>query len=137
MSRGFGKIERAILDVLEKDDRLVDTFTLAAIAFGLAACDGKIVVTDAQLVSVRRALRSLEARGKAFAVMRGHNKRAYWANERLGLWHAVRQGQQRTADLAGDPASLRQHADRLVPLIKRANELGINFNNPVFSQEVA
>jgi hypothetical protein len=133
MSRGFGKIERAILDVLENDDRLIDTFTLAAIAFDLAACDGKIVVTDAQLVSARRALRSLEARGKVFAVMRGHNKRSYWANERLGLWHAVRQGQQKTVELAGDPVALMQHADRLVPLIKRANELGIDFNNPVFS----
>ena len=90
MSRGHGKVERAVLEVLAKH-KLVNTFTIAAAVYLIQPNEqGSRIMTDAQLVSVRRALRKLEACGAAVRVHRGYNKRAYWAAEGYSGPRAIR-----------------------------------------------
>jgi hypothetical protein len=138
MSRGHGRIQRDIIANLEKRDKLVDTFDLAADVFQLQPdSDGRILLNDAQLVSIRRALVKLAGNGIIFKVMRGHNKRAYWANERLGLWHTVRSMQQMSV-LIGQTRSrgeLQAHIERMLPLICRAQELSIDLG-PQYNKSV-
>ncbi|MGY3614843.1 hypothetical protein [Bradyrhizobium sp. USDA 10063] len=137
MSRGNGRIQRDLVAALESRDKLVDTFQLTAEVYRLEPNDeGVIMLNDAMLVSVRRALVKLAAERKIFKVMRGHNKRAYWANERLGLWYTVREMRRQTMALSqtGDIEAARTHADRLLPLINRAHELGIDINQSSFSR---
>jgi hypothetical protein len=83
MSRGYGQVQRDILAVLRANDRLMDTFVIAAMVYDVKPGDhGLRILNDAQLVSIRRALVKLADEGEIFKVMRGHNKRAYWASER-------------------------------------------------------
>jgi hypothetical protein len=129
MSRGLGRIQRDIVANLENKTKLVDTFDLAAEIYGLEPdSDNRIILNDAQLVSIRRALVKLSASGKIFKVMRGHNKRAYWANERLGLWHTVRWMQQMSVHIGHTRgrAELQAHIGRMLPLIERAGELSVD-----------
>ena len=59
MSKGYGKLQRAILDVFEdKPDELLDTITIAALAYG------QNPITKAQASSVRRSLRKLVDAGE-------------------------------------------------------------------------
>ena len=66
--------------------------------------------------------------------MRGHNKRAYWANERLGLWFTVRKLQQKSMAIAvtGDTDAMMAHAQHMFPLISRAHDLGVDIHHPSF-----
>ena len=86
-------------------------------------------LTDAQLVAVRRALRGLEKTGKVYRVTRF--KRTQWANERTGLWMIIRDMQQTSAVIAetGDEAAFRSLAHKMLPLIRRAKELGIDITS--------
>ena len=82
MSRGHGRIQRDIIAAIEKSTDMVDTFELAVNVYSIEPNgDGLRILSDAQLVSVRRALVKLAAAGKVFKIMRGSNKRAYWGNE--------------------------------------------------------
>ena len=81
MSRGLGRIERILLAALDQSPKPIDTFDLAVIAYDIrVAHDCATYITEARLVSVRRALRSLERSGRIFNIARGHNKRAYWGS---------------------------------------------------------
>jgi len=136
MSKGLGQIQRDLLTQLEGRTTVVDTFTLAADVYRLEPnSDGMRVLNDAQLVSVRRALLKLASAGKAFKIMRGHDKRAYWANERLGLWLTVRQLQQKSMVIAaaGDNDTMMAHAEAMIPLIIRAKNLGVDVDNSAFA----
>jgi hypothetical protein len=82
MSKGMGRIERALVAILEARTKVVDTFELAADVYEIPSDAGVTVISEAQLVSVRRALASLTKAGKILRIMRGHNKRTYWANSR-------------------------------------------------------
>jgi hypothetical protein len=129
MSRGLGRIQRDIVANLENKTKEVDTFDLAAEIYGLEPdSENRIILNDAQLVSIRRALVNLAAAGKIFKVWRGHNKRAYWANERLGLWHTIRSMQQMSVHIGHTRprAELQAHIDRMLPLIIRAGELSVD-----------
>lgn len=136
MSRGPGHVERALLAALEGQTELVDTFTLTDAVYSPPADESNcVVLSSAQLVATRRALNALADTGKVFRIMRGRNKRAYWAGERLGLWWSIRLGQQRSAEFAGDREAFTRHADRLVAMIERAHEIGVDFHQPFPKQE--
>ena len=60
MSRGLGAIQRRLVEILERHDGLLDTFELAAHAYDLTPSE---VLSEAELVSVRRALRGLVRKG--------------------------------------------------------------------------
>jgi hypothetical protein len=62
MSRGYGSLQRRILEVLA-DGQSRTTLRLVADAYGVLGEDGVARVSDAQLVSARRALRSLHKKG--------------------------------------------------------------------------
>jgi hypothetical protein len=71
MSRGLGHVERAVLDALraDRDDDTVNEFGLSRLGRGVMTASelaaklyGK-EMSNAQLVSLRRALRSLVAKG--------------------------------------------------------------------------
>ena len=58
MRQKLGVVQRCILYVLAEQDRLIDTIELTALAFDVHSNDaGQYLVNDAQVVSVRRALR--------------------------------------------------------------------------------
>jgi hypothetical protein len=65
MRQKLGVVQRCILYVLAEQDRLIDTIELTALAFDVHSNDaGQYLVNDAQVVSVRRALRKLSRAGK-------------------------------------------------------------------------
>jgi hypothetical protein len=81
MSRGPGTIQRRLVEILERDQKLLDTFELAARAYDLSSNDqGRITLSDPQLVAVRRALRGLVRKGAIADLGRNwHNGRKRWA----------------------------------------------------------
>ena len=82
MSRGPGAVQRRLLDLLEGQDRLIDTIELAALAFNVQPNEaGQSVVADAQVVSVRRALGKLAKEGKVVDLGRHwRDGRRRWAS---------------------------------------------------------
>ncbi len=87
MSRGPGSVERCLQAILETADRPLDTIELAARAFDAApTADGYVLVTEAQVVSVRRALGRLKRKGKAFDLGREfRDGRRRWASGRQNV----------------------------------------------------
>ena len=78
MSRGAGWVERAILDALSRN-AVLDTFQVTAAVFDCRPRRGIITVSDAQLASVRRALRNLEKQGKVAGARDFGRKRRLWS----------------------------------------------------------
>ena len=75
MSRGTGGVQRAALQALQAlDVRMLDSIAVACEVYGHNP------VTEAEVVSVRRALRSLAQAGKITDLGRGwHSGRRMWA----------------------------------------------------------
>jgi hypothetical protein len=89
------------------------------------AIRGDIFVTDAELVSTRRALRKLVREGAVYDLGRHYpDGRQRWASERLGLRDLIRHMQHENL-LMTDLARLRARAKEMAPLLNRARELGI------------
>jgi hypothetical protein len=103
MSRGLGWLQRTVLAILEADDRLMDTFEIAATAYSIQRDNnGNRWVTDAQHAAVRRALASLARQGKAIRLGRRYvDGRQRWANAHFGAIEKER--------LAAAIANLRRH----------------------------
>ena len=74
MSRGLGRIQRGILEVLQYGQK--ETIALAGIIYAVAPGED---VTEAQHAAVRRALKTLQRAGKVEQLFIGHMGRAYWA----------------------------------------------------------
>ena len=126
MSKGLGNIQRKLVAALEQSTEALDPFALAARVYRLRPRKGgPTIVSDAHLVSVRRALRSLEKVGKIYRV--GRLGRTQWASERLWLRTTIRRMQRTSLALAsaGDEAALRTHAGQMLPLLERAHYLGV------------
>ena len=91
MSRSFGRIQRALLDALERRT-MADTFTLATDAYDIQPdLDGVHRVTDEQLVATRRALANLAKAGCVFDLGRGKSitGQRLWCNQKEGLYQAL------------------------------------------------
>lgn len=91
MSRGLGWLQRAVWNMLDAEDRRMDTFEIAATVYSVQRDEGgNRWVSDAQHAAVRRALASLARQGKAvrlgrrYAVNGKGDGRQYWANARFG-----------------------------------------------------
>jgi hypothetical protein len=126
MSRGRGAVQRRLLASLNAEERPFETFELAACAFDVQPDNqGDIFVTDAELVSTRRALRKLVREGAIYDYGRHYpDGRQRWASERLGLRDLIRHMQHENL-LMTDLAILRARAKEMAPLLNRARELGI------------
>lgn len=94
MSRGHGKVQQRLLDILNGDDRAFETFELTARVFDVSSNeDGEILVTDAQLVAVRRALQRLACERVIRSFGRGFGDgRRRWANLHPGVIDPRRDG---------------------------------------------
>lgn len=82
MSRGYGRIQRALLATLKKRG-LADTYMLAAEVYDLKRTDDDPVIhlETAQLVAVRRAIAGLVKDGKVFFLERQSNGRVLWGSK--------------------------------------------------------
>lgn len=89
MSKGHGKLQRAILATMPAD-RPVDTFEIAGLAFDVAAIDGMVTIGASQRASVARALYSLERRGLVVKLFIGRKGRAYWGTASYAPRYAAR-----------------------------------------------
>jgi hypothetical protein len=129
MSKGPGRIQRQIVAALDGHAGVLDTFGIAAAVYAVRRRKGVAWVTDAQLTSVRRALRGLQRTGTIYRIGRG--KRLMWANERVGLWVTIGDMRQTSVALAsdGDRAGLLAHAEAMLPLITHAHALGVNIDS--------
>jgi hypothetical protein len=84
MSRGLGKIQREVLALVTarkvRDVECdLDTFMLARLVYRVKPDKNDFhLLTDAQVVSVRRALRSLERAGKVARLYRSTSNRDVW-----------------------------------------------------------
>jgi hypothetical protein len=88
MSRGLGKVQRSVMDVLSRGGGLT-SFDLAAQVYGaITLPDGRCSVSNAQRAAVRRALSSLQRRGLAFQCGRTHQGRAVWMTREQAEHHA-------------------------------------------------
>ena len=74
----MGWVERAILDALARN-AVLDTFQVTAAVFDCRPRRGVVTVSDAQLASVRRALRNLEKQGKVAGSRGFGRKRHLWS----------------------------------------------------------
>jgi hypothetical protein len=131
MSKGYGQIQRKVLAELAARPDAIELFDLAATVYAVKPNkDGMHLVNDAQLVSVRRALRGLEKAGKAYRIAR--RRSTYWVNERTGLWVLIRSWQQANLKLAasGDADALKARVVKMLPMIERTHQLGVDINSP-------
>ena len=71
-------MERAILDALSRK-AVLDTFQVTAAVFDCRPRRGVVTVSDAQLASVRRALRNLEEQGRVDGAREFGRKRRLWS----------------------------------------------------------
>lgn len=84
MSRGWGRVERAVMAALEGGERR-DAFELAAAIYAVEPDpDGVQRLTDAQLSATRRALARLRAEGLV------DGRRARYGRKRWGTVAAIR-----------------------------------------------
>jgi hypothetical protein len=68
MSKGLGRVERAILAAIERNAHPQESFHIVCAVFDLKPPrdGGLTIITDAQLVSVHRALRSLRRKNLVY-----------------------------------------------------------------------
>ena len=126
MSRGPGKLQRRLLAILEEDEGLIDTYELTARAFDYEPDEtGQIMLSDARLVSVRRALSGLVRTGKLHDLGRHWRRgRKHWGNERTALRYLIRTMQ--IQNVTSTSAEVGERAKTMLPLIERAHELGVD-----------
>ena len=114
-----GKLQNLVLSSLENRD-VLSTLDLAEVAYG-----SESQFSESQLVSLRRALRTLEAEGRVFRVGRRGDRVREWANERYGIFLAIRRLQRQLSSLRDDKAA-RPLADKLDGYRERAQTLGVD-----------
>jgi hypothetical protein len=101
MSRRLGWLQRSVLEVLEAEDRRMDTYEITRTVHGIPRGQPIWGLTDAQRAAVRRALASLAKQGQAVPFGRaGHDfgydfyqgsaRYKYWANARFGAQEMAR-----------------------------------------------
>src|SRR5919199_698145 len=78
MSRGLGRVQRSVMDLLSQGGGLT-SFDLAAQVYGVVTLpNGTCTVSSAQRAAVRRAVASLQRRGLTVQCGRTHQGRAVW-----------------------------------------------------------
>ena len=128
VSKGLGAVQRRILERLNSERRLFDTFELAADAFCIEPDDlGRRLVTDSAVVSTRRALENLPRKRLAFSFGRAwRDGRQRWASEVTGLLHQFRALQELSLHQSGDSEEFKAHIARFDPITRRLDKLAPN-----------
>ena len=131
MSKGHGRVQRRLLQILGSQNRSVETFVLAAAVFDVPpGPDGVCRLTDTQITATRGALQRLAREGSIIDLGYG-GRRKVWASERVGLPLKIRAMQNENLVIASGRDRERaleildRRLDEMRPLIKRATELGI------------
>lgn len=131
MSKGHGRVQRRLLEILNSEDRVCETFALTALVFeALPGPEGATLLTAAQVVATRRALRKLADDRRIFDM--GYlGRRKVWASERVGLPLKFAEMQRENLAIAtSDPSraaeNMRTRLEEMQPLRARAEELGVN-----------
>ena len=140
MSKGLGRVQRRILDSFDKWDGFCSLNSLVAECYEIssdirglseAEQDAWLLDLEAKIASIKRALASLKAEGKVFSFHRDSDGFRMWAGERFGLYITIKDMQQMSPMIArsGDRA-MEAHTKRMLPLLYRAKELGIDLYKP-------
>ena len=98
MSRGAGVVQRRLMEILAGTDDHLSTFELAARVYHPGE-QGRVGLSDAEVVAVRRALGGLAEQGKIGRIgriYRAEPGRHFWANI-----DSVRRHQQRVEAMFG------------------------------------
>jgi hypothetical protein len=131
MSRGPGKLQVELLRLLEASPLTMDTFELAAAAYAVEPDEEhRRIISNAQISAAQRGLAGLAKAGKAVSLGRGHNGRGRWANNRVGLPLVIQLMQLRNQEdgQKDRQAAVLARVDKMMPLIRRARELGIDIH---------
>ena len=89
MSRGLGKVQRALLATLQPQPGLT-SFELAAQIYRVqVGPDGRWTVSNTQRTAVRRTLSALQRRGLAFQIGRNRQDQAAWMTREQAERYAV------------------------------------------------
>jgi hypothetical protein len=120
LSHGPGRIQRAVLDELERVT-VANTFQLAASAYGVSE------VTDAQIVATRRALRNLAKAGRVFE-MTGYRDGKVWGNERYGVHCRIQVLLSHDDNPFFTDKQIARHEAVKAELLARAEKLGVDIN---------
>jgi len=85
MSRGHGKLERRLLEIIRSEKRLFETMELAGRAYGARYVEQLRLwlVSRAQVMATQRALRALAGEGLILDLGR-KGSRKWWVEKRLG-----------------------------------------------------
>ncbi len=119
MSRGLGRVERAVLEVLRQERQRqailprLTSFEITARVFGVPqGADGEYALSEAQRASVRRALLSLRRRGLVFRCGFNRLGRARW------MAREEPSPRQNGIPVRPGPAATDAHADALGALLR-------------------
>src|SRR5918994_6581697 len=86
MSRGLGRTQRRLIEILDAHNVYVDTYTLTARVYDLHPnADGSTVISDAQARAVHPALMSLEKQGMVYSLPKRKGMTTLWGSERAYL----------------------------------------------------
>jgi hypothetical protein len=131
MSRGLGKLQRNLLEILEDLTGEIDTLTLAAIAYQAKPGVTTLYrdrITDAQHAAVRRAMRNLHKRALVVELGRRRDCNCcHWASLKVGLPKQLRWLQIRTSgfDVQSSPAKAAKIRAEIAETQERMKQLGM------------
>lgn len=90
MSKGYGKLQRAILAVLS-DDKQADTLEIACRAHDVTPdANGCATISPSQRAATARALYRLQADGAVVRLFCGRHGRTYWGSPACAAAYAQR-----------------------------------------------
>ena len=129
MSRRFGALQRKLLAILTAEDRVFETYSLVADAFGVKTDeDGLRRISMAQMSAVRRALRGLVRGGAVIDLGRHYpNPRRHWCSKRTELLYEIQRQRKAIGALTrrGQLDEVARLSQQVGPLFERARELGV------------
>ena len=130
MTRGLGKLQRDLLEILEESTEKLSTITLAAIAYRVQPDEiGFRGINDAQHVAVRRALRGLYKRGLVTELGRRRHRdnRRYWASLKVGLPERLEELRffSRGFAVRSSPTKAAEVRAEMIEIQERIKQLGI------------
>jgi hypothetical protein len=137
MSRGLGKLQRDLLEILEVNTGEIDTLTLAALAYQAEPGVTTLYrdrITDAHHAAVRRALRNLHKRGLVVELGRRYRCNCcHWASLKDGLPMRLRYLRDVTMLSSrfgsGTRAEAEARATEMVEIQERMKQLGIELTD--------
>ena len=129
MWRSFGALQRKLLAILTAEDRVFETYSLVADAFGVKTDeDGLRRISMAQMSALRRALRGLVRDAAVIDLGRHYpNTRRHWCSKRTELLYEIQRQRKAIGALTrrGQLDEVARLSQQVGPLFERARELGV------------